>query len=145
MQPSTYILGISSACISVYKYSWADASLSAPVVHSYTHTSVNIGEEDRWAASSLSTTDHLMGMPNTHDITSTNGPTHRYRLQGSISVPIYLSILGTRTNGPPHLTRVQVPMGPAITIDVNIPSAHPSPSATSMSTTNVNKSIHTLY
>src|SRR6267154_865438 len=129
----------------VYKYPWADALLSAPVVHSYTHTSVNIGEEDRWATSSLSTTDHLMGMPNTHDITSTNGPTRRYRLQVSISVPIYLSILGTRTNGPPHLTRGQVPMGPAITIDVNIPSAHLSPSATSMSTTNVSKSIHTLY
>src|SRR6267154_6343709 len=74
-----------------------------------------------------------------------NGPTRRYRLQVSISVPIYLSILDTRTNGPPHLTRGQVPMGPAITIDVNIPSAHPSPSATSMSTTNVSKSIHTLY
>jgi len=75
----------------------------------------------------------------------THRPTRRYRLQVSIGIPIYLSIFLTRTDGPPHLSRTQLLMGPAISIDVNIPSAHLSPSATFISTTNASMSIQTLY
>src|SRR6267154_1821168 len=64
-----------------------------------------------------------------------------YRLQLSIAIPIYLSILVKRTDGPPRLSRLlitswvclilmilQVPMGRPVAIDYRYPWALPSPS-----------------